>query len=50
MVHTTKLTSASGVLALLDEEQFELKEVALKKLNEIVNDFWPEIAESVGKM
>jgi hypothetical protein len=47
---TARLTSASGILALLDEEQDELKEFALKKLDELVHEFWAEIAASVSKM
>lgn len=44
------LTSASGVIALLDEDQKELKEFALQKLNELVNEFWAEIAAAIQKM
>jgi len=44
------LTSASGVIALLDEDQVELKTYALQKLNTLVNDFWAEISDSVGKI
>lgn len=39
-----------GVIALLDEPNMRLKEFALKKLDEIVDEFWPEIADSVEKM
>ena len=39
-----------GVIALLDEPNVILKEFALQKLNEIVDEFWPEIADSVEKM
>jgi 26S proteasome regulatory subunit N2 len=45
----THLTSAGGFLALLDEEP-ELKIYALENLNGIVNEFWAEIAFSIGKM
>ncbi|CAO3669707.1 unnamed protein product [Umbelopsis vinacea] len=44
------LTSASGVIALLDEDQVELKTYALQKLNSLVNDFWAEISDSVAKI
>lgn len=44
------LTSAGGVIALLDEPMVELKEFALKKLDVIVNDFWPEISEAIQKI
>ena len=38
------------MIALLDEPSVILKEFALAKLNEIVDEFWPEIADSVEKM
>jgi len=46
----TNLTSAAGVLALLDEPQPELKLFSLKKLNQIVDIFWAEISEAVDKV
>lgn len=36
-----------GIVALLSEPETELKVFALRKLNEIVNDFWAEIADSL---
>ncbi|KAJ3403731.1 proteasome regulatory particle base subunit, partial [Chytridiales sp. JEL 0842] len=44
------LTSAAGVLSLLDEPSNDLKMYALKQLDAIVNDFWAEIADSVSKI
>lgn len=44
------ITSASGVISLLDEPQTELKIFALKKLNLIVPEFWAEISDVVDKM
>uniref|UniRef100_A0A8C0W3S2 26S proteasome non-ATPase regulatory subunit 1/RPN2 N-terminal domain-containing protein n=1 Tax=Castor canadensis TaxID=51338 RepID=A0A8C0W3S2_CASCN len=44
------ITSAAGIISLLDEEEPQLKEFALHKLNAVVNDFWAEISESVDKM
>ncbi|CAO3590032.1 unnamed protein product [Absidia cylindrospora] len=44
------LTSASGVVALLDEQQPELKIYALQQLNALVNQFWAEISDSVAKI
>ena len=44
------LTSAAGVIALLDEPETELKYYALDKLDSIVNDFWPEIADVISKI
>jgi 26S proteasome regulatory subunit N2 len=41
------LTSASGIVALLSEPERELKVFALKKLNNVVNDFWAEIADAL---
>ncbi|KAI8904396.1 armadillo-type protein [Gorgonomyces haynaldii] len=44
------VTSAAGVLALLDESQDELKVYALEKLNELVDVFWAEISDDVSKI
>ncbi|XP_015761098.1 PREDICTED: 26S proteasome non-ATPase regulatory subunit 1-like [Acropora digitifera] len=44
------LTSAAGLLALLDEHEQDLKVFALKNLHHIVDVFWAEISESVGKI
>lgn len=50
MVRTSALTSASGIISLLKEDQDEIKEFALTKLNELVNEFWAEIASSIKEM
>ena len=44
------ITSAAGVISLLDEPQIELKIFALNKLNLIVHEFWAEISDVVDKM
>lgn len=44
------LTSAASFIALLDEEQQELKFFALEKLNSLVDEFWPEIASDIQKV
>ncbi|XP_018318888.1 26S proteasome non-ATPase regulatory subunit 1 [Agrilus planipennis] len=44
------ITSAAGVISLLDEPRPELKEFALKKLDNIVDEFWPEISEAIEKI
>jgi 26S proteasome regulatory subunit N2 len=44
------LTSAAGVISLLDENSEELQIYALKKLNTIVDQFWAEISDSVSKI
>lgn len=41
---------AAGIIALLDEPMPELKIFALRKLDSIVDEFWPEISESIEKM
>ena len=46
----TRITSASGIISLLDEEASELKTFALKKLNDVVDDFWAEISEVIAKI
>uniref|UniRef100_A0A8C5GNQ0 26S proteasome non-ATPase regulatory subunit 1 n=1 Tax=Gouania willdenowi TaxID=441366 RepID=A0A8C5GNQ0_GOUWI len=42
--------SSAGIISLLDEEEPQLKEFALHKLDSIVNDFWAEISGSVDKI
>ncbi|KAI8062416.1 armadillo-type protein [Gongronella butleri] len=44
------LTSASGVVALLDEQQPELKVYALQQLDQLVNEFWAEISDAIAKI
>lgn len=41
---------SAGVISLLDEQSPDLKGFALKKLDTIVDEFWPEISESIEKM
>nr|AAG33625.1 proteosome subunit RPN2 [Drosophila melanogaster] len=41
------LTSAAGIISLLDEPMPDLKVFALKKLDNIVDEFWPEISEFI---
>lgn len=40
----------AGIISLLDEPMSELKIFALRKLDCIVDEFWPEISESIEKM
>ncbi|XP_041981183.1 26S proteasome non-ATPase regulatory subunit 1 [Aricia agestis] len=44
------ITSAAGIISLLDEPIHEVKEFALKRLDNIVDEFWPEISESIEKI
>merc|ERR1712166_961349 len=44
------LTSAGGVIALLDEPAADLQTRALERLNDMVHEFWPEISGSIGKI
>ncbi|KAG9293368.1 hypothetical protein G9A89_007614 [Geosiphon pyriformis] len=44
------ITSAGGIIALLDESEEELKIYALQKLNTLVDQFWAEIADAVSKI
>jgi len=44
------LTSAAGIIALLDENEHELKHYALKKLDGIVEEFWAEISDVITKI
>jgi len=41
------LTSSVGLLAMLEEDEKEVKAHALVKLSEVVSDFWAEISESL---
>ncbi|KAJ3331616.1 26S proteasome non-ATPase regulatory subunit 1, partial [Blyttiomyces sp. JEL0837] len=45
-----QLTSAAGVIALLDENEEALKVFSLNQLNDIVDQFWAEISDSVPKI
>ncbi|XP_014235515.1 26S proteasome non-ATPase regulatory subunit 1 [Trichogramma pretiosum] len=47
---TMNITSAGGIISLLEESEPELKVFALKKLDLIVNEFWPEISEAIEKI
>ncbi|CAK8698182.1 unnamed protein product [Clavelina lepadiformis] len=44
------ITSAAGVISLLDEPEDDLKIYALNRLNDIVPEFWPEISDHVEKI
>lgn len=41
------LSSAGGLIALLEEPENDLKKYALEKLNAMVDDFWAEISDSI---
>ncbi|KAJ8892178.1 hypothetical protein PR048_004758 [Dryococelus australis] len=44
------ITSAAGIISLLEEPMPELKVFALKKLDLIVDEFWPEISEAIERI
>ncbi|KRT82499.1 HEAT domain-containing protein [Oryctes borbonicus] len=44
------ITSAAGIISLLEEKNVEVKSFALKKINTIVDEFWPEISEVIEKI
>lgn len=44
------ISSASGFIALLDEDDVILQEHALKQLNTFSEQFWPEIADSLKRI
>lgn len=46
----TRISSAGGIIALLDENKSELKTFALHKLNDVVDEFWAEISEIIQKI
>lgn len=41
---------SAGIISLLEEPMPELKVFALRKLDLIVDEFWPEISEAIQKM
>ncbi|XP_065164935.1 26S proteasome non-ATPase regulatory subunit 1-like isoform X2 [Atheta coriaria] len=45
-----KLTSAAAFISLLEEPRHEIKTFALQRLDNIVDEFWPEISESIEKI
>ena len=48
----SKVSSATGIVSLLDEDDYELKEVALQRMESLnmVDEYWAEISESLQKM
>ena len=42
--------SLAGVLSLLDEPEKDIQVFALSRLNELVDEFWPEISDALVKM
>jgi len=50
MVSQSGLTSAAGILAYLDEKNPDVQDAALKRLNEVVDEFWAEIGDSIAKI
>lgn len=44
------LTSASGIISLLDDNLSEMKIFALDRLNTVVDEFWAEISEVIPKI
>ncbi|XP_017494908.1 PREDICTED: 26S proteasome non-ATPase regulatory subunit 1-like, partial [Rhagoletis zephyria] len=45
-----QLTSAAGIISLLDDSLPEMKIFALERLNSVVDEFWAEISEVVPKI
>eukprot|EP00913_Durusdinium_trenchii_P007613 g7153.t1 len=44
------ITSVSGVLSLLEEQENQLQCAALQRLNEVVDQFWHEIADYLNEI
>lgn len=44
------LTSAAGLIGLLDEPDQQLRSYALQKLDDTVDQFWAEIADDISKI
>jgi len=49
-VMAATLTSASGLLALLNEPEPQLQVYALKTLNTLVDEFWAEISDNIQQI
>lgn len=47
---SSAIHSAAGILSLLDENDADLQSIALKKLDQVVDQYWAEISESVRKL
>lgn len=50
MTAVLKSQSAQGILSLMHEDSIDVKMYALKKLNLIVDQTWPEIANHLGML
>lgn len=44
------MTTAAGLLSLLDEPEIVLQEHAVKQLNDVVDVFWPEVADYTKRL
>ena len=42
--------NTAGVLSLLSEPEDEVKTFALHRLNELVDDFWAEVADRITEL
>lgn len=50
MFGDTQLSSAAGILALLEEDNVRLNIYALERLNEMVGIYWPEISDKIDRI
>ena len=48
--NVNKMLLTGGILALLAEQEVVLKVLALERLNQVVDQFWPEISNHVVTM
>ena len=48
LLSATRLVA--GVLSLLCEQEDEIKVFALHRLNELVDDFWAEVADKITEL
>ncbi|KAJ2551982.1 proteasome regulatory particle base subunit [Coemansia sp. RSA 1933] len=49
-VQVDTLTSANGLISLLDEDERELQYYGLAQLNSVTDRFWTEISDSISKI
>ena len=47
---TLSLSSAEGLISLLDEKDLQLQHYALKTLDKVVDQHWAEIADILTRM
>jgi 26S proteasome regulatory subunit N2 len=50
MTVSSGLVTAAGYVSMLEEPDYGIKLVALRTINQIVDEFWPEISEQISQI